>query len=48
MAYLIQDREAGNVIATFVTLAEAEATLAEYEAQDKLEGVYEPNFYEIV
>ena len=48
MAYSIQDREAGNVIATLPTLAEAEATLAGYETSDRAEGVFESNFYEIV
>lgn len=46
--YLIQDREAGNVIEECDTLEEAEKVLAEYEAEDEKDGTYTPDFYEIV
>lgn len=46
--FIIQDREAGNVIEKFKTLQEAQNKLQEYEEQDKAEGIYEENFYEIV
>lgn len=46
--YIIQDREAGNRIESFDSIAEAEAALAQYEGRDKEEGIYEPGFYEIV
>ena len=46
-SYYIRDREAGNVIDSFSTLDEAETALAEYEATDKAEGTYTPDFYEI-
>lgn len=46
--YVIQDREAGNVIDEFNTLTEAKAELERYEEQDKQDGIYTPNFYEIV
>lgn len=45
--YIIQDREAGNVIDSFNTIEEAEKALIEYEEQDKKDGIYEENFYEI-
>lgn len=45
--FIIQDREAGNFIAGFDTLEEAEKALAEYEAEDTCNGCYEPDFYEI-
>lgn len=48
MKYIIQDREAGNKIEEFNSLEEAEKALAEYEEQDKKDGTYEENFYEIV
>lgn len=46
--YIIQDREAGNKIEEFDTLEQAEQELANYEKQDKKDGSYAPNFYEIV
>lgn len=46
--FIIQDREAGNVIEKFKTLQEAKNKLQEYEEQDKAEGIFEENFYEIV
>lgn len=33
---------------SFSTLDEAEAKLAEYEANDTQDGTYEPDFYQIV
>lgn len=48
MVYVIQDREAGNVIDWFDTYEEAEAELAKYERQDKEDGIYQEDFYEIV
>lgn len=45
--FVIRDREAGNIIDYFSTLKEAEAMLDEYEHQDKLDGVYTEDFYEI-
>lgn len=46
--YAIQDRETGTRIDIFDTLEEAERTLEEYEKVDMMEGVYTPDFYEIV
>lgn len=46
--YVIQDREAGNKIEWFETLEEAEKCLKEYEEEDKKDGIYEEDFYEIV
>jgi len=45
--YKIQDREAGNVIDTGLTLKHAERLLKHYEKVDKQEGTYKPDFYEI-
>ena len=45
--WIIRDSEAGNKIDCFATLEEAKRTLEEYEKQDKIDGIYEPNFYEI-
>jgi len=45
--YVIQDRESGNIIDQFSSLESAEKTLNEFEYSDKLEGIYEPDFYEI-
>lgn len=46
--YIIQDREAGNIIEEFSTIQEAERELAQYEEHDKAEGTYTHDFYEII
>lgn len=46
--YQIEDREAGNVIEKNLTFVEAEMMLAQFIASDKKEGIYQPNFYQIV
>lgn len=45
--YITRDREAGNVIDYFSTLAEARKAIEAYERSDKAEDIYEENFYEI-
>lgn len=45
--YILQDREAGNFIDAFDSLEEAEKALSEYEEEDKKDGNYTPDFYEI-
>lgn len=45
--YITRDREAGNVIDCFSTLAEARKAIEAYERSDKAEDIYEKNFYEI-
>ena len=45
--YRIQDKEAGNLIETGLTLNEANEMLAKFEETDKNEGNYTPEFYEI-
>ena len=47
MMYVVRDREAGNVITQFETMEEAQKELERYEAQDKKDGVYVEDFYEI-
>ena len=46
--YKIQDREAGNVIETGLTFTEAQTILNKFEDTDREEGIYVPDFYEIV
>lgn len=46
--YIIQDREAGNIIDEFKSLEEAQQELEKYERQDKEDKCYTRNFYEIV
>ena len=48
MEYIIREREAGNIIDVFDTLEEAKKALKNYEEQDKAEGTYTEDFYEIV
>jgi len=45
--WVIQDREAGNIIDYFADEADAKITLKSYEEQDYRDGVYTPNFYEV-
>ena len=48
MKFIVQDRQAGNVIENFKTIEEAQKALIQFEEQDKIDGFYEDNFYEIV
>ena len=47
MMYVVRDREAGNVITQFKTMEEAQKEIEKYEEQDKKDGVYVEDFYEI-
>ena len=42
------DRETGTFIDEFNTIEEAKAAIAEYETRDKVDGVYEEDFYDVV
>lgn len=46
--FIIQDREAGNVIESFNSYEEAFARLEQFEEADKEEGIFEKDFYEII
>lgn len=46
--FIIRDREAGNVIDEFKTYDEALDRLWAYEEEDKADGNYTEDFYEIV
>jgi len=46
--YQIQDREAGNVIEVFSSFADAQNAILKYENDDKADGNFTPDFYEIV
>ena len=48
MKYIIRDAEAGNKIAEFNTLEEAQSEIKKYEDTDKAEGTFEEDFYEII
>lgn len=45
--FITRDRETGTYIDQFVTREEAEAAIARYEAEDRTNGDYEPDFYEV-
>ena len=47
MMYAVRDREAGNLITQFETMEEAQKELERYEEQDKKDGTYTEDFYEI-
>lgn len=46
--FIVRDKEAGNIIDTFDTEAEANNAVAEYEANDMENETFEENFYEVV
>lgn len=46
--YIVRDREAGNVIDRFDTEEEALSALAEYEDEDRADGTYTEDFYEVI
>jgi hypothetical protein len=43
----IRNGQGGNVIDSFDSLEDATYALNEHEEDDKLDGIYEENFYEI-
>lgn len=45
--FQVRDRQGGNVIDSFDSLEDAMYTLNEHEEADKIDGIYEENFYEI-
>lgn len=47
MRYWTRDREAGNKIECFEKLEEARKALAAYEEEDKKNGTFTDDFYEI-
>ena len=46
-SYFTRNRESGDLIDYFETLPEAERAIEIYEKQDKKDGTFKPNFYEI-
>lgn len=42
------DRETGSFIDEFETVGDALAAIRQYEEADKADGIYEPEFYDIV
>ena len=48
MKYYTADKETGTFIEAFDTYAEALDAIDEYEAQDKADGNYEEDFYDVV
>lgn len=44
---VVREREAGNIITPVNTLDEGENLIEEYEADDKQNHEYTPNFYEV-
>lgn len=47
MRYVIRDRRGGNVIDKYDDKNKAIYTLDLFEAQDLIDGIYEPHFYEV-
>ena len=46
--FVIRDKEAGNIITKVDTLEEAKKLLAEFEEEDRKEGTFTADFYEII
>lgn len=47
MKYYTADREAGNRIEAFNTIEEATQAIVAYEKEDKRDGTFTPDFYEV-
>ena len=45
--FQVRDRQGGNIIDSFDSLEAATYALNEYEEADKIDNIYEENFYEI-
>ena len=45
---VVRDKEAGNIIMEVLNFKEGNARIKEFEEQDKEDGIYEENFYEVV
>lgn len=45
--YVTRESVAGNVIEWFNTIEEAKKAIHKYEEEDKRDGYFEPDFYEI-
>lgn len=45
--YYVASKESGDFIDSFETVTEAAQAIKKYEEQDKEEGIYEDDFYEI-
>lgn len=48
MKFYTADRQSGNKIEFFNTIEEAAKAISKYEEEDKREGIYTPDFYDIV
>lgn len=48
MKIFVADREAGNIIEEVRTIKKGLEMIEEYEREDKKEGNYTPNFYNLV
>lgn len=48
MRYFTAARETGDLCEEFKTYEECKKAIAEYEEHDKKEGIYVPDFYDIV
>lgn len=47
MRYVIRDRQCGNIIDKYDNKGKAIYMLDIFEAQDLIDGIYEPHFYEV-
>ena len=48
MKIYVADKEAGNRISEVASVIEGYKLIAEYEKQDKKDGIYERDFYNLV
>ena len=46
--FVIQDKEAGNIIEYFENFSDAEKTLMQFEEEDKANNCYTKDFYKII
>ena len=46
--YFMADREAGNIIDEFDSIEEAKKAILAYEEEDRKDGTYSEDFYDVV
>lgn len=46
--YRVQDKQTGTVIESGITFDHANELVETFESADKTDGIFEPDFYEIV
>ena len=46
--FYVTDKETGTIIENVATIEEGKQLIHKFEESDKVEGIYEPDFYDVV